>query len=513
MKLLTVLSLLFINFLIGFAQPTIIVWEKGYGGSSTDIGYNIIQNPNQEFLICGTTSSRDFDAMDNHNYSPDLWFLNLNDSGSLNSKKCFGGSWREGGLSLDFKHDEFIVLGSAESQDFDLAGVHSMALGEDFWFLKVDTNLNISFQKTFGSIGHDKPLKMIISDDGGFVFLGKIGMYGHDVDTSYGQEDLWVFKTDSSLNIIWQITLGSQSFDDGGDIVETSEGGYLVVGGALMNNGSVSCAPFSGTIWLIKLNSSGGVIWQKCMSSSYAKKAIATNDGGFVIVAKTFDNTIPGYSDLSDYLIFKVDSLGNQQWAHCYGGSMFDEPNDLIQCSDGGFIIAGTSDSYDYYATTNHGGSKDALLVKVDSLGNFQWSQCYGGIDHETCNSVIETADGGLALTGSTKSVIGLPHYGLEDLWVLKVNYSGNGIITPDNSIEQFKCYATIHGVGIEFFSKKNQDVWVSIYDVLGKKILSDNNMVNEGKVKLNFNLDEFNGLLIIDLKTTDGRVVSKLIK
>ncbi len=513
MKKLLVISLFCISKLITFSQPTVVQWQKGFGGSSHDVGGNIIQKINGEFIIFGHTMSNDHDVITNHGFLFDVWVLNLTDTGRLISNKCFGGTAEEYGLTITEKDNELILFGTARSDNFDLDNVHDVAFGADLWMLQIDSLLNIISQKTLGSASSDQALKFIVLNNGGYMFLGRTGQAGNDVDSAYGNFDLWVCKTDSNVNIEWQLTLGSSSDENGGDIVQTLDFGYLVVGGVSMNDGSITCQPFGGTILLTKINSSGVVMWQKCFSSAYAKKVIATSDGGFVVAAMTFDNTMPGYSDLSDYLLFKIDSLGNQQWAHCYGGSMFDEPNDLIQCSDGGFIIAGTSDSYDFYATTNHGGSKDALLVKVDSLGNFQWSQCYGGIDHETCNSVIETSDGGLAITGSTKSVIGLPHYGFEDLWVLKLNYIGNGIVTPDNSIEYFRTYATVQGIGVEFSSKQNQEVLISIYDILGKKIHSDKNEVMMGKVNFNYNLNESRGVLLIELKTADGRIVNKLIK
>lgn len=498
---------------IVFSQPTIVQWERGYGGSYKEEGENIIQKANGNFVICGYTNSNDYDATSNHSISYDLWFVNLNDSGNLVSQKCYGGTFEEKGKSVSIINNQFLLYGSARSQDYDLAGIHNLAFAEDLWLLRIDSALNISFQKTFGSSSSDEPLKMLGTSQGNYIFLGKIGMTGNDVDTNYGDKDLWVVKTDSAANIIWQTTLGSTYNDEGGDVVETNDGGYLVVGGVGMYSGNVSCAPGSGSIWIIKLDSIGGIIWQKCYSSAYAKKVIATNDGGFVVAALTFDNTISGYSGLSDYLLLKLDSLGNQQWAHCYGGSQFDTPSDLIQCSDGGFLVAGTSDSYDFYATTNHGGSKDALLVKIDSLGNFQWSQCYGGIDNETCTSVIETSDGGLALTGSTKSIIGLPHYGEEDLWVLKLNYSGNGIFTPNNSIDQLILFSTADGIGIELSSKKNQDVLISIFDISGRKLLSDNFSVIAGKSRLNYSLDDVHGVFLVQVNTIDGRAVNKMVK
>lgn len=512
MKLLIVISVFCISNLIAISQPTIVQWEKGFGGSGDDCGKNIIQKNNGEYLICGYTISNDYDVIDNHGFVYDLWVLNLNDTGRLISNKCFGGTDVEYGLTITQKNNELILYGTARSENFDLAGVHDMAFGADLWMLRIDSLYNILFQKTLGSASSDEALKILPLDNGGYMFLGRTGLAGNNVDSSYGNFDLWVCKTDSNVNIDWQLTLGSASDENGGDLVETLDRGYLVVGGASMNNGSISCQPFNGTILLTKIDSAGLVIWQKCFSSAYAKKVIATNDGGFVIAAMTFDNTIPGYSDLSDYLIFKIDSLGNQQWAHCYGGSRFDVPNDLIQCSDGGFIIAGTSDSYDFYASTSH-GAKEALLVKIDSLGNFQWSQCYGGYGHETCNSIIETSDGGFVLTGSTTSWIGLPNYGDEDLWVLKVNYSGNGIFTPGNSIEQFKSSASAEGITIELTSKKNQQVLISIYDISGRKILSDNVCVITGKSKLNYSLDDGRGVFLIQLNTNEGTIVDKIVK
>ncbi len=513
MKLLSItLYFCLSNFFI-FSQPPIVQWEKGYGGSDFDEGMSIIQQTNGHFLICGTTNSNDHDLVGVHySVDDDLWYLNLNSFGNPVSWKCYGGTWFDEGRSVSFKNNQVILFGIAGSEDGDLTGIHSMTTGPDLWLLKIDSTLNISFQKTFGSTGGDEAKKIMYTNDGGFIFLAKIGMAGNDVDTSYGHDDIWVAKTDSMVNIIWETTFGSISGDRAGDIITTQDGGYLVVGGAAMNNGNVACTPFSGTIWLIKLDSNGVVEWQKCFSSAYARKVIATNDGGFVVAGLTFDSTIAGYSGYSDYLLFKIDSLGNEQWTHCYGGSQFDTPNDLIQCSDGGFLVAGTSDSYDFYASTSH-GAKEALLVKIDSLGNYQWSQCYGNYGDETCTSITETSDGGFVLTGSTSSWNGLPNYGHGELWVLKINYSGNGIFTPDNSIEQFHSYASTEGIGIELSSKKEQDILISIYDISGRKLLSDNTHVVIGKSRLNYSLEVANGVFLIQLNCKDGRVVNKLVK
>lgn len=495
-----------------FSQAPVVQWENGYGGSVREVGKNIIQLPNGQFAICGISSSFDHDVTNNHSIGDDLWYLNINDVGNLISQKCYGGTGVDQGKSVNYKNNQLEVFGTSSSEDFDLTGVHSSTFGADLWFLKLDTLLNITFQKTFGSISTDEATTLLTNDNESYIFLGRVAMAGNDVDTTYGDYDLWVCKTDTNLNIIWQKSLGSSWNDVGGDIVKSTDGGYLVIGGIQAYDGNVTCSPSSGTLWLVKLDSIGNIMWQKCFSSTYGVKVVSTSDGGFVVAAMTYDNTIPGYSDLRDYLLFKIDSLGNRLWAHCYGGSMFDDPADLIQCSDGGFLIAGTSDSYDFYSSSSH-GAKDALLIKVDSAGNFQWSQCYGGYGDDICNSVVETTDGGFAITGSTTSWVGLPNYGFTDLWVLKMNYSGAGIKAPENSIEQFYVYSTKEGIEINVYAKKNQIALISVYDISGRLLISDHVQINFGKSKLNFDFENARGVFLIEVINAEGRIVQKVIK
>lgn len=492
------------------SQVPSIQWQKGYGGSNEDEGKIIVQANNSEILICGTSNSDDHDVTGNHFLSQDLWFLRLDSNANILQRRNFGGSSIDNGKSIIISNERYIVLGKTDSWDFDLDSVYNHGNGNDNWLLALDSSLNIFWQKTLGSIGDDEPLKILKTDDNGLLFLSTIDFAGNNVDTTYGQTDLWVVKTDSVGNIVWQKTLGSSNYDEAGDIILTNDGNILVVGYAASQSGNVDCSQ-NGSVWIVKLDTTGNILWQNCYSSNIARKVINTADGGFVIAAMTTNASLPGYSGLMDYWVFKIDSIGNQLWSHCFGGSEFDDPADMILCDDNGFLVIGTSDSNDNYAINNNGG-KDALFIKLDSLGNFQWSECYGGNSDETCNSIIKTQDGGFLMTGSSQSANGLPHYGGKDLWVVKLKDLGNGIAENNISIGDFKHYRSANDIIIELFSSLAQTIDLSVYDISGRAITNTTFQLNSGKNNFSLNLSEAIGVYIIQIHTKTGRLIEKLV-
>ena len=133
--------------------------------------------------------------------------------------------------------------------------------------------------------------------------------------------------------------------------------------------------------------------WQKTYGGTNDEEAhsICTlKNGDFVIVGSAKSNNgnvsnhhplTPGFYD-RDFWLIKVDSLGNLLWNKCYGGSGGDDANSLIQTLDGGFIMAGYTYSEDGDVIGLHGSGDDFWIVKTDSLGNLQWQKCLGGDRH-----------------------------------------------------------------------------------------------------------------------------------
>jgi hypothetical protein len=199
-------------------------------------------------------------------------------------------------------------------------------------------------------------------------------------------------KTDALGNQLWQKTFGGTGNDEGYSVQQTTDGGYIIVG--------VSTQKGSGgyEIYIIKTDSSGNLIWERIYggtSEDAGDSVQQTSDGGYIIAGYT--SPLKGYSTLSDvgfsdiYLI-KTDSYGKQLWRRTYEGKGNDKSFSVQQTTDGG------------YTSSFGAGNLDVYLIRTDSLGNQLWQQTYGGANGDTGAYVEQTSDGGYIIAGSTNS-------------------------------------------------------------------------------------------------------------
>ena len=178
------------------------------------------------------------------------------------------------------------------------------------------------------------------------------------------------------------------------DIKQTNDGGYIATG--RIDSGMI----YDSKIWVLKLNASGAVSWEKIYpaDSESARSIQQTSDGGYVMIGITSDFGAGG----SDILVLKLDSIGDIIWQKTYGDSQNQGAYSIQQTSDGGYIVAGTTETV---------GSRDNILVfKLGSNGEITWQKTYGRQGTDTCHSIQQTSDGGYILLGKTYSFSdGLP--------------------------------------------------------------------------------------------------------
>ncbi|MEI6766366.1 MAG: T9SS type A sorting domain-containing protein [Bacteroidota bacterium] len=306
----------------------------------------------------------------------------------------------------------------------------------------------IEWQKCLGGIYNDWPFAIQQTLDGGYIVAGFTQSNDGDVSGNHNPcghcSDYWIVKVNISGSIQWEKCLGGTSDEVANYIEQTNDGGYIIAGYTVSNDGDVSGNQGDGDVWVVKLDSAGNIQKQKCFGGTqfdYASCIHATVDGGYIIAGYTFSNDgdVSGNHGSQDFWLIKINSEWNIQWQKCLGGTQDDLAKSVQLTSDGGYIIAGYTTSNNGDITGWHvgyyGGGipyPDWWVVKVDFLGNIEWQKCIGGSNDDRANSILQTYDGGYIVAGATKSnngdvsgnhdVIGINN----DFLIVKLNYSGN---------------------------------------------------------------------------------------
>ncbi len=364
-----------------FAQAPQIQWQKSIGGSLDDYANSVFITKDGGILIVGSTNSDDYDISNRNTPSGynDIWLLKLSGNGSILWDNCYGGTAYDNGNSVIQSIDSgFVIAGNTSSWDGDvISGVHNHS--RDYWVVKTNSNRILQWEKCLGGGQYDIAYSIIQTADTGYLVVGKTSSFDGDVIGFNGGEDLWAVKLNQNGSIMWSNSLGGSSYEQGLSCKQTADGNYLIAGTASSNDGDVTGNNYpSSDVWIIKLDSSGQIIWNKC-----------------------------------------------------YGGSALDGSAEILLADNGSFFVASHTSSNDIDVAINY-GNNDFWLFKADSSGNILWQKSYGGSSIEECRAAALTADGGVVLTGESYvddgMVSGNHNAGFLyfDYWVIKVDSIGN---------------------------------------------------------------------------------------
>jgi len=272
--------------------------------------------------------------------------------------------------------------------------------GSNILLIKTDANGDIQWAKTYGVTGTEEAYSVQQTSDGGYILAGAtiIGGSGNEV---------LLIKTDAFGNVQWAKTYGGTLADFAHSVQQTSDGGYIVAG-YTWSFGT------GGDILLIKTDANGNVQWAKTYGGTgadYAFSVRQTSDGGYIVAGRTNSFGAGG----SDAFLIKTDAFGNVQWSKTYGEAGYDVAYSVRQTSDGGYIVAGGTGSFG-------AGFSDIFLIKTNASGNLQWAKTYGGTGEDWANSVLQTSDGGYIVVGTTNSF----GAGGDDIFLVKIDTFGN---------------------------------------------------------------------------------------
>jgi|GEM_PF-633534 len=294
------------------------------------------------------------------------------------------------------------------------------------------------------------------TSDGGFIIVGETYSFGVPSDNAY------IIKTNSSGTPVWSQAFGMGDEDYAMEVIQIPSGDYVVVGGKR----PILLLPTQG--WLFKLNASGGMLWERVYGGGdqdYGWSLRQTVDGGFIIGGTTRSYTYGNY----DFWLIKTDSNGNMTWNNHFGGSNYEQCSSVDVCSDGGYIMAGITKSYEV--------NGDVWLVKTYSDGNMRWNRTYGGSGKDEGYSIRQTNDGGYIIAGLTES------FGVGgNIYLIKTNSAGDTIWTKNygGSGEEFGFSVDLTDDGgyvvagrTSSYGSGGSDVWVIKVDSLGSLLWS----------------------------------------
>jgi hypothetical protein len=271
----------------------------------------------------------------------------------------------------------------------------------EVYLVRADASGSNIFAKHFGGTSNDGSTCVRQTADGGFITVGNSSSFGA------GMGDVYIVKTDVNFILTWSKTIGGTAFDYGRSIRQLSDGSYIIAGV------TESFGAGSSDVYLVKIDGNGNLLWTQTYGGTGADDSYSveqTTDGGFIIAGYT----VSFGAGAKDVYLIKTDASGIAQWTKTYGGTGDDEAHCVVQCSDGGYAITGSTYSFG-------AGNSDVYLIRTDGSGNVLWSETFGGTNVDAATYLQQTPDDGFIITGYTGSF----GAGNWDAYLLKTNDLG----------------------------------------------------------------------------------------
>ncbi|MDR2354296.1 MAG: T9SS C-terminal target domain-containing protein [Deltaproteobacteria bacterium] len=402
--------------------PPKIKWQQSIGGTEWDFSSEIQKTSDGGYIMAGMTYSTDGDLEGNHG-NRDIVIIKFSQEGEIDWKKIFGGTRWDYAHSIQETSDGgFIVAGGTESDDGDVTKNYKDA---DVWIIKLDRQGNILWQNTYGGNAKDISYSIQETSDGGFITVAMSFSTDGDVTGNHGEGDYWLIKLDQIGNIQWEKSFGGSKNEEPQSVLITSDQGYIIAGSTESNDGDVSGNHGQSDYWIVKVDLQGNIQWQRTLGGfnwDVVNSIQEISTGGYIIAGGTMsvNGDVTGHHGAIDYWVIKLDTEGKIVWQKAFGGSDIDIATSIIETSDGGFMVAGTSLSHNGAVTDNH-GNFDFWLLKLDPSGKLEWQKTFGGSGSETAFSIQETLEGGFIIAGESSSNDAdvSSNHGSYDIWII----------------------------------------------------------------------------------------------
>lgn len=291
---------------------------------------------------------------------------------------------------------------------------------------------NLEWQKALGGTSNDEAKKILITADGGVLVAGQSASNDGDVSAAKGNTDYWVVKLDASGNLVWEKSYGGTGDELLYDMQATDDGGYIFAGSSFSTDGDITNPKGGLDYWIVKTDADGVLDWQVSLGGTAEDQAKAirqTSDGGYIVVGESnsLDGDVSAPKGNYDIWVVKLDGAGNIDWEKSYGGTDFDVPADVLITEDNGYLIAGKTVSSNGDVTSNHGNT-DCWLFKTDDAGTLSWQVSLGGTGFDESRALSKLPGGGYQLLAYSQSLDGNLTYnhGAGDFWLVQTDNTGS---------------------------------------------------------------------------------------
>jgi len=300
-------------------------------------------------------------------------------------------------------------------------------------------NMEIQWQACYGG-SEDEMEPKVIATEYGYMVLSSTGSNDGDISFNHGSEDFWLVAIDSIGTLLWEKCYGGSNAEVASYIITDSIGHYYIGGWVSSNDGDVQSGNHGGwDRWVVKLNTSGDIIWEKCYGGSYMDyggSLLLLNNGNILVYSATTSNDgdVPvNYGGLDVWLMI-INPDGEILQNKVFGNSDQNNIFKIIQTQDGGFFFTSSADSDEGMVEGEYHGGGDVWVIRLDSLFNIEWQKLYGGshLDYQS-NGVIELEDGYFLLCstvsndGDVSGFHGIPgDISTDDIWAIKIDLVGN---------------------------------------------------------------------------------------
>jgi hypothetical protein len=496
-----------------------IQWQKPMGGGGADGFRSVEQTTDGGYILLGEAGSFDGDVS-GINGASDFWLVKLDNAGNMQWQKCLGGSSDDIGYCVHQTTDGgYILSGETASLDGDVTGNHGNPGTKDVWVVKTDGTGNIQWQKNFGTTGNDVGNFISPTSDGGYILAAAGDRIDGDLLCSlHGGYDNWIIKLDGMGNVQWQKCLGGVGSESPNCIRENADGTFIILSFTNFGSGDVvgwhaPAGGFPNDYWVVKLTSTGNIIWQKCLggtgSDMPSYSIVQTTDGGYIVAGWTSSTNgdVSGLHGGEDYWIVKLDANANIQWQHCYGGTSIDDCLSIQTTSDGGYVMVGTSFSNDGDVSGNH-GLYDLWVVRLGgvvlpvSLVSFIAEQTPSGTDLKWQTASEQNTD----FFSIEKSIDGRSFVSIGKIAASGNSQSLKNYHFRDSTIAKITTYYRLKQVDIDRQSTYSTIVKISKTIPVGGILISP----NPAKHFINVNYSGKKEMVDVFIYDNTGRLITK---